>query len=131
MPKKKPYARIAITLPPGVLASADHLARDLDRSRSWVVAEAIRQYAVGQAAGAGHLLREPLGPGYAATTIEQGRTQQLHAALRLTPAERLERAEELVRLARLVRPPVRRAQVIGFDTLEDFAAWKAAGRVSP
>ena len=131
MPKKKPYARIAITLPPEVLASADNLAHDLDRSRSWVVAEAVREYAFGHTARAGHLVREPPGSGYAATTIEEGRTQQLHVALRLTPAERLERAEELVRLARLVRPVVRRAQVIGFDTLEDFAAWKAARRISP
>jgi hypothetical protein len=45
MPRKSPYARIAITLPQADLAAADQLARDQDRRRSWIIAEAIRQYA--------------------------------------------------------------------------------------
>lgn len=36
------YARIAITLPRELLVAADRRARELDRSRSWVIAEAIR-----------------------------------------------------------------------------------------
>jgi hypothetical protein len=38
MPKRKLYARIAITLPDADLAAADRLARAQDRSRSWIVA---------------------------------------------------------------------------------------------
>ena len=40
-----PYARISITLPAEDLAAADRLAAQQDRSRSWIVAEAIRRYA--------------------------------------------------------------------------------------
>ncbi len=45
MSKNSPYARIAITLPHNDLAAADRLAAQHDRSRSWIVAEAIRRYA--------------------------------------------------------------------------------------
>ncbi len=45
MSKPTPYARISLTLPPEVLAEADRLAKELDRSRSWVIAEAIRRLA--------------------------------------------------------------------------------------
>lgn len=133
--KKKPYSRIAITLPPEVLVSADHLARDMDRSRSWVVAEAIRRFAGGQAktpgGATGSVVREPADRAYAAPAVAQARIHHLHAALALTPAERLKRAEELLRLARLVHPRPPRTQVIAFDTLEDFVTWKAARRVAP
>src|SRR5688572_14341803 len=52
MPKVKPFARIAITLPARDLAAADRLAVCHDRSRSWIVAEAIRRYAADEAASA-------------------------------------------------------------------------------
>ena len=48
MTRKPPFARIAITLPPETLRAADELAARHDRSRSWIVAEAIRQYAASQ-----------------------------------------------------------------------------------
>ena len=38
------YSKIAVSLPPAVLAAADQLAAAQDRSRSWIVAEAIREY---------------------------------------------------------------------------------------
>ncbi|MBA3498014.1 MAG: ribbon-helix-helix protein, CopG family, partial [Gemmatimonadales bacterium] len=40
MTRKRPYARISITLPREVLAAADSQAKALDRPRSWVIAEA-------------------------------------------------------------------------------------------
>ena len=40
-----PFARISLTLPPEILAAADRLAREMDRSRSWVIATAIGAYA--------------------------------------------------------------------------------------
>lgn len=111
MPRKRPYARISITLPREVLAAADSHARTLDRPRSWVVAEAIRSY---------------LPPG--AAEVMAARRRHLLTDLRLTPEERLRRAVALLRLA----PGGgrgRRAQIIGFDSPEDFIAWKKARRL--
>lgn len=45
MSKTSAFARISLTLPPEVLAEADRLAAELDRSRSWVITEAIRRLA--------------------------------------------------------------------------------------
>ena len=39
-----PFARIAITLPKDLLAATDRRAKELDRSRSRVIAEALRAY---------------------------------------------------------------------------------------
>ncbi|MGH7528616.1 MAG: ribbon-helix-helix domain-containing protein, partial [Gemmatimonadales bacterium] len=47
MPRKPSYARVSITLPREVLAAADRHARELDRPRSWVIAEAVRSYQSG------------------------------------------------------------------------------------
>lgn len=120
MPKKKPYARIAITLPPEVLASADRLARDLDRSRSWVVAEAIRKYSVGPT---------PDRSAGAARGIGPMRLAQLRADLNLTPLARVLAAEETARLGRLVHPPTGH-QVLTFDRPEDYLRWKQRAMVS-
>lgn len=46
-----PIARIGIPLPPGTLRAADELAAQDGRSRSGIVAEAIRQYAAARARG--------------------------------------------------------------------------------
>jgi hypothetical protein len=103
MPKPPPYARIAITMPPETLAAADRLAHDADRSRSWVIAEAVRRFA---AAG--------LGP---------SRTGQLSRDLRLTPEARVRAAEETTRVAEL-RQGRRRDRMLAFDRYEDFLDWK-------
>ncbi len=50
MKRKPAYARIAITIPEHDLAAADALARDRDRSRSWIISEAGRQYVAQPAA---------------------------------------------------------------------------------
>jgi Ribbon-helix-helix protein, copG family len=120
MPRKRPYARISITLPREVLAAADSQAKALDRPRSWVVAEAIRSYR-------GALPDKTAAPS-GAPEVAAARRQHLLADLRRTPEERLRAAAGLLRLA----PGAggrRRAQIIGFDSLEDFAAWKRARRV--
>jgi predicted transcriptional regulator len=120
MPRKRPYARISITLPREVLAAADSQAKALDRPRSWVVAEATRSYR-------GAVPDQTAAPS-AAPEVAAARRQHLLADLRRSPEERLRMAAGLLRLA----PGVggrRRAQIIGFDSLEDFAAWKRARRV--
>lgn len=119
MPRKRTYARISITLPREILAAADGHARALDRPRSWVIAEAIRSYRSGA-------------PGQAVTPagtaeVAAARRQHLLADLKRTPEERLRRAAALLRLT--PGSVGRRAQVIGFDSYEDFDAWKKARRV--
>lgn len=120
MPRKRTYARISITLPREILAAADGHAKALDRPRSWVIAEAIRSYrsgATGQAVS-------PTGT----AEVAAARRQHLLADLKRTPEERLRRAAALLRLAP-GSAAGRRAQVIGFDSYEDFDAWKKARRV--
>jgi predicted transcriptional regulator len=120
MPRKRPYARISITLPREVLAAADSQAKALDRPRSWVIAEAIRSYR----SGSQNQTTAPPG----AAEVAAARRQHLLADLRRTPEERLRRAAALLRLAS-ESGAGRRAQIIGFDSYEDFAAWKKARRV--
>lgn len=90
--RKVSYARIAITLPPEVLAAADRLARVQDRSRSWIVAESIRRYV---ASAESDPVRSPgLGP---------YRLDQLERDLSGSPEDRVRAAERTRRLDRVVR----------------------------
>lgn len=120
MSRKSPYARISITLPRDVLAAADRRARQLDRPRSWVIAEAIRSYRG----------EPPISTVTPPEAEEAAAARQRHllADLQRTPEERLRRAAELLHLAPRSRSQPR-AQVIGFDSYEDFDAWKRARRV--
>ena len=111
--------RITITLPAELVAAADTRATQLDRSRSWVVAEALRSRLAAAA------VREP-SVAYAAREVAAARRQHLGSDLRLSPAERLRRAEELGRLGRSAQRRGRRSQVIGFDSYEDYYEWKKA-----
>lgn len=116
-----------MTIPADVLRRADELARLWDRSRSWVIAEAIRR--VDRPAEAGSMMvSESAAPSYTAEAAAEARLRHLRHDLSLTPAERLRRAEALVTMARKVRKRPKRAQIIGFDSFEDFAAWKKARR---
>lgn len=111
MPKKLPYARIAITLPQADLAAADRLAAAQDRSRSWIIAEALRRYA---AEVAGTQPGEPL---------DEGRRAQLARDAALTPSERVRIAEAVARQADGVEGPV------VYATYAEFRKARRAGRV--
>jgi hypothetical protein len=128
--KTKPFARIAISLPTETLAAADRLARRLDRSRSWVVAEAIRRFAAGpgeassSAPSSPNLLREPgqaylvpSGPG-----LGPLRLIQLEADLRLSAEERVRAAEGTARLNQAA--PTGGEQLRFFARSEDYLRWK-------
>jgi len=117
------YARISVTLPKSVLAAADRRAKELDRSRSWVIAEALRQWTDDASAPAPGVVREASAPAYVAREFAEARHQRLVADLQLSPAERLRHATDLARLARTRRPGGSRAQIIGFDSYEDFYQW--------
>ena len=120
MPRKSPYARISITLPRDLLAAADRRAKELDRPRSWVIAEAIRSYRAGTPS--------PVVAPPGVEEVAAARRQHLQADLQRTPEDRLRRAAAMVRLApRSGKQP--RVQVIGFDSYEDFDTWKRARRV--
>ena len=118
------YSRIAITLPKDVLVSLERRARELHRSRSGVVADAIRAFLAAPAA-----VREPR-PAYSGDDVGIARLDQLERDLAKSPAERLHAAEEATRLAARARrsPAGRRQQIIGFDSYEDFYEWKKANR---
>ena len=131
-------ARVTVTVPTALLKQADRRANDLDRSRSWVVAEALRRFLTGAedpgALGAARLpavVREEALAPYAAPAadIARARLRHLEAELALTPGARLERAEELGRLARARQRRGRRQQVIGFESWDDYDLWKTAQRI--
>ena len=120
------FARIAITLPKDLLSATNRRAKELDRSRSRVIVEALRAYL---AASPGAVVREETRPAYGPDDFGVARRQQLEADLARTPGERLRHAEEATRLAKNLRPRHgRRQQVIGFDSYEDFYEWKKANR---
>lgn len=130
MPKPNPLLRTSITIPADVLAQADRLAEAWDRSRSWVLAEAVRRMSQASAAAvpAPAVVQEPIANPYAAQAeeLEAVRLRRLDADLRKTPEERLREAEELVQLAWAVRPARWRRQIASFDSYEDYDRWKAA-----
>ena len=108
MPSRTVYARIAITLPEADLAAADRLAKQQDRSRSWIVAEAVRQYA------ASIERRE------STTGLGSSRLTQLQRDLALTPSQRVQEAEHTSALSEQVMAPRR------FATFDEFLAWQRA-----
>lgn len=133
MPKAERYARIAITLPEQDLATADRLALAYDRSRSWIVAEAIRRYAAALHTPSIHTRRTDHVTGDAATSAAEpaghpglgaSRLAQLTRDLSLTPEARVREAEETLRLTELREKP-RAHRVMAFDAYEDFLEWKA------
>lgn len=116
MSKSAPYARIAISLPPEDLEAADRLARQWDRSRSWVIAEAVRRLVAAQPS------TEPPGdPSAPKPGLGESRLLQLRRDLALTPEQRVRLADETLRNAPASpAPPGPRF----FDRYEDFLDWK-------
>ena len=130
MPKAKPFARIAVTLPEKQLAEADRLARRLDRSRSWVVAEAIRRYAAGVSADGSQADARKSPPLDLATPgLGTSRQAQLVRDLSLTPEQRVREADETLRLSERHRR-ARVHQLMAFDEYTDFLDWKYGQRLS-
>lgn len=112
MPRKPPYERIAITLPQETLRAADELAALQDRSRSWIVAEAVRQYAASQ--------RRAAEGSDAATRLGPSRLAQLQRDLALSPEARVLEGEELAAIvSERAAEPLRR-----FATYDDYIAWR-------
>ena len=119
MPKSiNRYARIAITLPRELLVVADRRARELDRSRSWVIAEAIRRDMAASATSLPESQPPAPQPGIGAS-----RRAQLLADLRLSPEERVREAELTERATQRTRPTSRNS-IVSFERYEDYLEWK-------
>lgn len=126
---KSPFARIAITLPSKDLNAADRLARRLDRSRSWVFAEALRRFAAAEKTAsdeaAGRMsTRSDVGgvTDRGGAGLGASRLAQLRRDMALTPEERIREAEGTLKLSSRRRP--RRHRVLTFDRYEDFLDWQ-------
>lgn len=123
--KTRNLARISCTVPQAVLQLADAAAQRERRSRSWIISEALREYA-NRAPGPSRV-REP-STSYQSAPPSPGlgsyRQAQLEADLALTPEQRVIVADQTAALARSRTPAGRR--VIQFDRYEDYLAWKRA-----
>jgi hypothetical protein len=99
----------------------------LDRSRSWVIAEAVRQFASNGAAESRSpgTVREASAsyPARIAPGLGDYRLSQLEADLQLTPEERVRAAEATGKLDRLLRP-IRGQQLLIFERPDDYLRWK-------
>ena len=109
MSAESPLSRISMTIPPDVLRRADRIAKREGRSRSWVLAEAVRQ------------MEEPTPAKL--PRLDESRRSQLVADLAMTPTERVLAAE---RTAREVPAWRYGALFVSFERFEDFLEWKRA-----
>lgn len=123
MPRRPAVARTSITLPPGDLSLADRIAARLDRSRSWVFAEAIRRWGgarpAAEVASPSPAPEPSVPPGPALPpAIDPA------AGLKLSPTARLERSQELTAEFRRAHPRAERIQIVAFGSLEDYRDWR-------
>lgn len=126
MPKKNRIARISITLPEEVLREADRLAAELDRPRSWVLAEGVRRWTSIHAAGrAPQVVRESPAAPYPAHRPGLGelRSIQLEADMALGVDERVRQAEEELH-ANPLGGRASGTSIRFFDRYEDYLEWK-------
>ena len=128
-------ARITVTIPEDLVQQADAAAERLGRSRSWVLAEAVRAYVEG---GPSRVVRETATrpylahqldhvaptPADAALEVAESRRRRLRAELALPPVERLRRAEDIARLGDKAPRPRAGVQIVAFDCYEDYYEWK-------
>jgi hypothetical protein len=115
--------RISITIPDSLVAAADERARALDRSRSWVLVEALRRYLEVPATFSGRAVHE-VATGPYALGLGPYRQAQLEADLQLTSEQRVREAERTARVAELQTPGRRRDRVLTFDRYEDYLDWE-------
>ena len=118
-----PIARISITIPAALAKQADREAKRSKRSRSWLIAEAVRRYL--QEAPSSEVVREAAPAPYVIGLSEQ-RLAQLHADMRLTPEERVKEAERTARAARSMGRAAygRITRMVGFERYEDYLDYK-------
>ncbi len=114
--------RVTCTIPAEVLRAADRVAARLDRSRSWVVSEALRRLDADVEPGPPPALRR------AFRVAERSR---LERDLALTPADRVRLSEKIARSAPAAGRKPRRDRVLQFDTFEAYLDWKRFAGLAP
>ena len=124
-------SRISITIPGTILQAADRRASEVDRSRSWVVVEALRTYLAGTGE---HDDRRLTSPSVTESSVPfetasvpglgASRQAQLQADLRLTPTERVLGAERTARLDEVRGRVVAADRILSFDRYEDYLDWR-------
>jgi len=131
-----PLTRISITVPKDLVTAADRRARELDRSRSWVVSEALRAWLRGRGPAAGE--PEPLRttpvrerPATYAAGLGEYRLAQLEADLALTPEQRVREAERTAQEAERAAGRRPADQLVTFDRYEDYLQWKRHRDLTP
>lgn len=126
-----PSSRITITIPGPLVEEADRRAAELDRSRSWVLVEALRRYLAepedtgpdGRASAGAPAVRESSTP-YVVPGLGPQRMAQLRADLSLEPEERVRVAEETARSGSVSTRDPALDRVISFESIEDFHRWE-------
>ena len=130
--------RITITIPEPVLVAADERSRALERSRSWVVVDALRRYLAEEPDDPNRTAESDPGreaPAVAAgTPVPYGdrravglgpyRLAQLEADLGLPVRERVRESELAARVTELRTTPIRSQRVLTFDRYEDYLEWE-------
>ena len=137
------FRRVTVTLPATVLDAADSLATRLDRSRSWVVADAVRRLTAQPewADGAGRVsetgsstaaVRDAPPPSYEVqAAFREAEAVRLEGDLAMTPEQRVHAAEELASIFPSNRPRPRFRRVLQFDTYADYLDWKRYASLEP
>jgi hypothetical protein len=127
------YRRVTVTVPTAVLSAGDELAARLDRSRSWVVSEALRRYAeLPEASPVAPAVREPVAPPYEVRqAFRAAELSRLESDLALTPERRVQIAQELARTAPAGRVRPRFRRVLQFDSYDDYLDWKRFAELEP
>jgi predicted transcriptional regulator len=104
---------VSVSLPSDLRATLDAEARRQRRSRSFVVAEAVREYVARQQSA----------------EFGQARERTLREGLALSPAERLTLSEQLWQELSLGRRPDQ-GFTASFDTFDEYEQWRRAGGAS-
>ncbi len=121
--------RVSITIADELLAAVDARAAALDRSRSWVIANSLREVhsrkSPPESGGRQDRAPKKLIP---SVGLGESRLSQLKADLALTPEQRVMEAERtLMRSTRSERPRLNR--VVSFERYEDFLEWDRGERI--
>jgi hypothetical protein len=110
--------RITATIPEALVRATDAHAERVDRSRSWVISEALRRY-----------LESPPGLGAEQDTgLGASRLAQLRADLRLTPEERVKEADRTLSEYASAHPSAGKP-LIAFDSFEEYFEWDRRERL--
>jgi predicted transcriptional regulator len=128
--------RITITIPDELVREADERSRALERSRSWVIVDALRRYLAGESADS----RQDSEVTSVASSVAEGsqnryssqraiglgpyRLAQLEADLRLSVEQRVKESERAARVTELRTTPLRSERILTFDRYEDFLEWE-------